>query len=181
LRILVSLFILLGVVLSAGCQANAVDAEAPLELTPSPIAGTVSPSSGEFQMTPSLPADSGLQNLIDKAIADLANRLSILATEITILEATPVVWPDSSLGCPQPGMEYLQIPEDGLLIRLQAGDQIYEYHSGGVRDPFLCEKTSKDPNPPPQIDIFNLTPGNPKSTPGTPSTPENSIPPGENQ
>jgi hypothetical protein len=132
-------------------------------------------------MTPSLPADAGLQNLIDKAIADLVNRLSIPAIEITVLEATLVVWSDASLGCPQPGMAYAQVPEDGLLIRLQAGDQIYEYHSGGIRDPFLCENTGKDPNPPPQIDIFNLTPHNPKSTSGAPSTPDNGIPPGENQ
>ena len=132
-------------------------------------------------MTPSLPIDSGLQNLIDKAISDLANRLSISAVEITVLEATPVVSPDASLGCPQPGMAYTQVPEDGLLIRLQAGDQIYEYHSGGIRDPFLCEKTGKDPNPPPQIDIFNLTPSQPKSTPDSAPTPDNGIPPGENQ
>lgn len=134
-------------------------------------------------MTPSMPtpADSGLQNLVDKAVSDLAQRLSIPATQIQLVEATPVVWPDSSLGCPQPGMEYLQVPEDGLLIRLQAGNQTYEYHSGGIRDPFLCEKTGKDPNPPPQIDIFNLTPSQPKSTPDLAPTPDNGIPPGENQ
>ena len=132
-------------------------------------------------MTPFLPADAGLQDLIDKAIADLTNRLSIPAVEITVLEATPVVWPDASLGCPQPGMVYIQVPEDGLLIRLQAGGQIYEYHSGGIRDPFLCEKTGKDPNPPPQIDFFNLTPSEPKSTPDTSPAPDNSIPPGEDK
>jgi hypothetical protein len=132
-------------------------------------------------MTPSLPADAGLQDLIDKAIANLAKRLSVSTADIIVLEATAVVWPDASLGCPQPGMAYIQVPEDGLLIRLQAGGQIYEYHSGGIRDPFLCEKTAKDPDPPAQIDIFNLTPSGPKSTPDTSITPENGIPPGENQ
>ena len=131
-------------------------------------------------MMPS-PVDPGLQNLIDKAINDLSNRLSIPAAEIKILEATAVVWPDASLGCPQTGMAYIQVPEDGLLIRLQARDQTYEYHSGGIRDPFLCEKTGKDPNPPPQIDFFNLTPSQPKSTPDSAPTPDNGIPPGENQ
>jgi hypothetical protein len=174
LRIVISLFILWGVVLSASCQANAVGAGATLEVTTSPIAAHVSPASGEPQMTPSLPIDAGLQNLIDKAISDLANRLSIPSVEITVVEATPIVWPDSSLGCPQPGMEYLQVPEDGLLIRLQANEQIYEYHSGGFRDPFLCETIYKDPNPLPKIDFFNLTPS-------SSTTPDNSIPPGEDK
>lgn len=111
-------------------------------------------------MTPSAPtpAGAGLQNLIDHAVSDLAQRLSIPATQVTLVEATPVVWPDSSFGCPQPGMSYLQVPQDGLLIRLQAGDRIYSYHSGGLRKPFLCEKIGKDPSPPPQIDLFNRTP-----------------------
>jgi hypothetical protein len=189
LRIVVSLIVLCGLVLSAACQANPVDADPPPEIPPDPVAEPlstsvpVSPTQGDSQMIPSLPvpADAGLQNLIDKAMADLAKRLSIPAVQITLVEATPVIWPDSSLGCPQPGNEYLQVPEDGLLIRLQAGEQIYEYHSGGFRDPFLCIKTDKDPNPPPQIDIFNLTPSNPKSAPDTSITPDNSIPPGENQ
>jgi hypothetical protein len=67
-----------------------------------------------------------------------------------------------------------QVPEDGLLIRLQAGDQTYEYHSGGFRDPFLCERIYKDPNPLPKIDFFNLTPS-------SSTTPDNSIPPGEDK
>jgi hypothetical protein len=78
-------------------------------------------------------------------------------------------------------MAYAQVPEDGLLIRLQANGQTYEYHSGGIRDPFLCVKAVKDPNPAPQIDIFNLTPSQPKSTPDTSPAPDNSIPPGESQ
>lgn len=126
-----------------------------------------------MSLTLTRPFDPGVQDLIDKAIADLSERLSIPASEITVLDVTPVVWSDSSLGCPQPGMAYIQVPEDGLLIRLQVGDQIYPYHSGGLRDPFLCEIVYKDPNKPPQIDFFNLTP------PGTGSgTPDNSIPPG---
>ena len=183
MRIFFSFVILWGCVLSSGCQADSVDAGVPFENTLNPVVEPVSPTQGDSQIMPSLPipADAGLQDLIDKAIADLAKRLSIPAAQITLLETTPVVWPDSSLGCPQPGMAYPQVPEDGLLIRLQVGEQVYEYHSGGVREPFLCVKTNKDPNPPPQIDFFNLTPSQPKPTSGAAPTPDNSIPPGENQ
>jgi hypothetical protein len=125
------------------------------------------------EMTQSAPP-SGMEILIEKAKEDLARRLSIPSTQIILVEAIPVVWPDASLGCPQPGMKYIQVPEDGLLVRLQAGEQMYEYHSGGFRDPFLCEQMYKDPNPPPKIDFFNLTPSG--ST-----KPDNSIPPGEDK
>jgi hypothetical protein len=42
---------------------------------------------------------------------------------------------------------YTQSLVDGLLIRLQANGIIYEYHSGGSRDPFYCEKPSQPTNP----------------------------------
>ena len=146
MKITLILVILYVLVFSVGCQANPVDVGEPFEITPSAIVEFVSPNSGEPQMNPSTLADAGLQALIDKAIADLTKRLSISADQITLLAAKPVIWPDASLGCPQPGMAYVQVQEDGLLIRLQAGDQLYEYHSGGTRDPFLCLKSIKDTN-----------------------------------
>lgn len=180
MRTSIQLIALLGFVFSAGCQANSIDNDGLPESVSTPPLST--PIAGLFiqgavtTMPPSstVPADAGLQDLINKAIADLAQRLSISETQIKLLDYTAVVWSDSSLGCPQPGMAYIQVPEDGLLIRLQVGDQIYLYHSGGFRDPFLCEQVYKDPNSPPKIDFFNLTPsGN-----NTPPTPDNSIPPG---
>ena len=130
-------------------------------------------------MNPSLPTPSasGLEGLIEKAKEDLAQRLSISLDQISLVEATGVVWPDSSMGCPQPGMKYLQVPEDGALIVLKVEGNTYEYHNGGKRGLFLCEKKYKNPTPPPQIDILNLTP----FRPNTPSTPDNSIPPGEDK
>jgi hypothetical protein len=128
-------------------------------------------------MSPTLeiPVDASIQRLIDLAVADLAARLSIAATAITVLDATPMVWSDASMGCPQPGMAYAQVPQDGLLIRLQANGQIYNYHSGGDREPFLCVTVQKDPSQPPQIDLLTLTP----RSPDVPATPDNSIPTGE--
>ena len=173
MRILVSLITLW--IFTVGCQANPVDTETPLDNISSPVSP---PTQGDTTQMPSvlpLPDDAGLLDLIEKAKTDLAGRLSISVDEVSLIEATSVVWPDASLGCPQPGMVYIQVPEDGLLIRLQVGDQIYPYHSGGFRDPFLCEQIYKDPNPPPKIDFFNLTPRGPAPTP------DNSIPPGEDK
>ena len=144
MRIVVSLIILCGLVLMTGCQANSV-AE---QLTTSVPA---TPTRGEPQMTPSLPtpADAGLQNLIENAKADLAQRLSTSVTQISLVEATAVEWSDSSLGCPQPGMDYLQVITPGYLILLEVNAQIYEYHSN--RDTYFvyCENTSPPTLPKP--------------------------------
>ena len=129
------------------------------------------------QPTPSF----GMQFLIEKAIEDLAQRLSIEMTQISLIEAKEVVWPDSSLGCPQPGMRYKQVPEDGALIILQAQGSVYEYHNGGSRGLFLCEKTYKDPYTPPKIDLNGLTPFLRDNDNPPPLTPDNSILPGEDQ
>jgi hypothetical protein len=78
-------------------------------------------------------------------------------------------------------MAYKQIPYDGALIILQAQEKAYEYHSGGSRGLFLCEKVYKDPTPQSKIDITNLTPQVLDKNNPPPSTPDNSIPPGEDQ
>ena len=88
--------------------------------------------------TSSRPYGSDIGNLVIQAKEDLADRLSIPIDQIEVLEARSVVWPDASLGCPQPDMRYKQVQVDGVLIRLQANGQVYEYHSGGSRGLFLC-------------------------------------------
>ncbi len=103
---------------------------------------------------------SGMGFLIDKAKEDLAQRLSIAISQISLAEAREVVWPDSSLGCPQRGMRYKQVPEDGALIVLQARGAAYEYHNGGSRGLFLCEKARSTPEKRRQIDITKRTPPN---------------------
>jgi len=95
-------------------------------------------------MTPSLPtpADPGLQSLVETAKADLAQRLSLPPSQINLMEITEVEWSDSSLGCQQPGMDYLQVITPGYLILLEVNAQTYEYHSN--RDTYFvyCENQS---------------------------------------
>ena len=84
--------------------------------------------------------DPGLLPFVDQAKADLAGRLGVGAGTIVVLGAELVEWPDTSLGCPQPGMVYMQVPTDGSLIVLSHGGAEYRYHTGGSEYvPFLCE------------------------------------------
>lgn len=93
----------------------------------------------EPNMTPAASPSRGLQGLVDQAKADLVDRLFIDPDQIEVVEVRAVVWPDGSLGCPQPGMAYIQVQREGLLIRLRVDKRLFSYHSGGGRPPFLCE------------------------------------------
>lgn len=52
---------------------------------------------------------------------------------------TNITFPDSSLGCSQPGMVYTQVIQEGQIIQLQANGQLYEYHQASNYAPFLCK------------------------------------------
>jgi hypothetical protein len=109
--------------------------------------GTAAPIEGEdTQMTPSLPTpgSTGMQYLVEKAKEDLAQRLSISLSQINLVEATEVVWPDASLGCPQPGMVYAEVLTPGYLILLNADSEEYEYHTSRSTEVIYCE----NPTPP---------------------------------
>ena len=97
--------------------------------------------------------DPGLRPYIDIAVTDLAGRLNVDPSAIEVLSASLKTWSDASMGCPQPDMRYLQVPQDGSIIELQAGGTIYRYHSGGNRLPFLCEQPLDKTQPPPPIDL----------------------------
>jgi hypothetical protein len=101
-------------------------------------------------MTPQNDQKPTENHLVRQAKEDLAQRLGIPLEDIELVSIEAVTWPDGSLGCPEPGVEYIQVQQEGLLIRLRVGKRIYQYHSGGRRQPFLCEHPSvyKDLPPP---------------------------------
>lgn len=87
--------------------------------------------------------EPGLKPYVDIAVADLAQRLSIVVGDIVVKSVTLEQWSDSALGCPEPGRQYAQVLTDGALIVLQADGKSYRYHAGGSRKPFLCEQPGK--------------------------------------
>jgi hypothetical protein len=40
-----------------------------------------------------------------------------------------VTWPDGSLGCPQPGVNYTMALVPGYRIRVRAGERVLDYHA----------------------------------------------------
>jgi hypothetical protein len=120
------LLLLLTALISVGCTSSQNAAQEPQVL----------PTQGDnSQMTPFAP---GLQNLIEKTKEDLAKRLFITVVDISVAQASEVIWPDSSLGCPQKGMAYLEVLTPGYLIMLEYADNQYEYHAGKGPDFIYC-------------------------------------------
>jgi hypothetical protein len=115
--------------------------------TPPSSDASVTPTTSANQQTPPYgsslpPVKSGVpidptRPLVTDAVADLAGRLGIGTDEVAVVDALAVTWPDSSLGCPQPGMMYSQVLTKGTLVVLEAGGKRYEYHGG--KPLFLCE------------------------------------------
>ena len=105
--------------------------------------GTSSGAGGHDQETLSPSPSAGVRvpteaaQAVAQAQADASARTGVAATAWVVIEVTQVDWPDSSLGCPQPGMMYTQVVTPGYLIKLRSGSRTLEYHSG-PREVVFC-------------------------------------------
>jgi hypothetical protein len=114
------------------------DGQSPLVTNPPKETATTSTTSAKASGGGTI--DPSLAPFVDQAKTDLAQRLNVEAAAIVVVSAELVEWSDASLGCPQPGMVYAQVPTDGSLIVLSHGGAEYRYHTGGSEyTPFLCE------------------------------------------
>jgi hypothetical protein len=89
--------------------------------------------------------DPQLQQIVALARENLAKRLAVGVDQIGPGEAQAVAWPDTSLGCPQPGMAYAQVITPGYRIVLTAGGKTYEYHADTQRRMVYCEPKGARP------------------------------------
>ena len=74
----------------------------------------------------------------ETAIADLAAREGVDPAAITTVSVENVTWRNSSVGCPEPGLNYLQQLVDGVRVVLELDGTRFEYHSGGNMPLFYC-------------------------------------------
>jgi hypothetical protein len=77
----------------------------------------------------SAPAGQGAERVIQLARQDLAQKMNVPIDEIREVSVEAVEWPDTSLGCPQPGMMYAQMITPGFKVVLAAKGQTVEYHT----------------------------------------------------
>ncbi|MCX7854970.1 MAG: hypothetical protein N2556_03165, partial [Anaerolineae bacterium] len=75
------------------------------------------------------PTPGAYPGAVMAAIRRLAEQRDIPPEEITVASWEPVDWPDTSLGCPEPGMMYAQVIVPGYLIVLEARGNLYRVHT----------------------------------------------------
>ena len=76
------------------------------------------------------------------AVDTLSKKLSVEPDSVRVVHMAAMEWPDSSLGCPRPGMQYLQVITPGWLALLQTGKKAYRVHIGNKRA-IVCENALK--------------------------------------
>jgi hypothetical protein len=86
--------------------------------------------------------------IVQEAQRDLATRLGIDISAVTIVSVVAQEWRDSSLGCPAPGMAYLTVITPGYQVVLEAQGESYTYHTDMSRNFVLCV----DGKPAPSVD-----------------------------
>jgi len=101
--------------------------------TPSAVPAATATEQGTMDDTAGLPGTQDEERSVALCVADLAEQLEVSEGDIQVLSAEPVNWPDTSLGCPEPGMMYAQVITPGFQVTLQAGGKDYEYHTDGKR------------------------------------------------
>jgi hypothetical protein len=62
-------------------------------------------------------------------LAAIARELGVKDHGVTLVTLTPEVWPDASLGCPQPDMVYAQVMTPGFVIEVEVNGERLEFHA----------------------------------------------------
>ena len=78
---------------------------------------------------------------VDSALDDAASHLGVSKDQLSVAQVQAQQWPDSSLGCPQPGQLYSQIVTPGYLVRISGSGTELEYHTDTRARVTLCHET----------------------------------------
>jgi hypothetical protein len=168
MRILPSLVVLFGIFLCTGCQGYTAAPGTPAAIssdlaTPSP--STIQPDRSDRLSATRLPERIPPTEMMQPAIGeipvkfleaiqkDIADRAGVAINKDEAIRAQAIVWPDGSLGCPQPGVLYTQAPVNGYWVVFDVGGEQYDYRIADTGYYFLCES--------------ELPPVSPAGTPGS--------------
>jgi len=84
------------------------------------------------------PVNATLQSVTEAVLADASKRTGLEVAKLEVVESIAVTWPDGSLGCPEPGMNYTMALVPGYRIRIRADQQVLNYHASARGYWLLC-------------------------------------------
>jgi hypothetical protein len=85
------------------------------------------------------------ERVVNAARADALRRSGLPPAQLRVVTLESVTWPDGSLGCPQPGMQYTQALVAGYRIGLQVGAEVWDYHASERGGVVLCPPGRSQP------------------------------------
>lgn len=91
-------------------------------------------------MVPIASPDESAKKMVSLVKGHLAQRLNIAAELIVLTEVKSVVWRDAGLGCPKPGVDYIQMETQGYRISLEANGKAYTYHTDTAKRFVPCNQ-----------------------------------------
>lgn len=138
------------VLLTAGCAPAGTPLPDPSQTLATAPANTPPEKPPSPGSTPS--GDSA--DSADLARHYLSQVLGVPADSLEVLSVEGVEWPDASLGCPQPGMAYIQVLTPGFRVTLRAGSATYVAHTDMGRQAVVCTEQGAPPFP-----LILVTPG----------------------
>ena len=100
-----------------------------------------SPSSQPPPTPTPLPVSPEASAAVDAARQAAATELGVDPNQLQVTQVQAQQWPDASLGCPQPGQQYLQIVTPGYLVMISSGGRELEYHTDTRSHVTLCHQT----------------------------------------
>jgi len=71
---------------------------------------------------------------------EIADDAGVSVNEVTIISAEALTFPDGSLGCPVPGLNYIQVQIDGFKVVGSAAGATFDYRGTSPSDITRCEK-----------------------------------------
>lgn len=101
---------------------------------PEDAARALAPLQGWFgeameQASRPTPTPGAYPGAVMAAVRALSEQLDVPPEEITVAAWEPVDWPDTSIGCPQPGMMYAQVIVPGYVVFLEARGETFRVHT----------------------------------------------------
>lgn len=157
---LVALLVLLALV--AGCAPQAAEPAAPqpaenlptLEVPADPTTAPVEEEAmpGDETEVEMGELDSGEvpEAIFAAIVTDLASRTAstLRADDIVVVKAESVVWPDGSLGCPEPDMMYTMATVNGYHVVLETPEGTFDFRVSDNGNFRLCENAPFPPTTP---------------------------------
>ena len=133
---------------AVACRDVTPPLASPPTLSPSPIMTSTptlqpTPSPTEPIAIPTPPPEASCPScgsIEEQARETLADWLGVSSEEIEVLKVEEVEWPDTSLGCPQPGMVYAQVITLGFKVVMRVRSKVFEYHTDRRGRGVLCDQ-----------------------------------------